>query len=295
MAIRPSCARYISHIAPHGKACCREQGLLLVVLLPTLRPSLPQNLKVLQDRTRNLSSIIWHRLCAGDEISSGCCGFGGIDLSFNDTTYPSVLRAFFATIARHWVFSLDMAILSLPLGLVLLILSGTQALQVTPGSSCSDVCQSSSATNSSDIVCADVDYYSSSNGAAFKDCIECLQTSNATSDSENDVSWFLCKSLKERFQPILSMSNTATDNLRYASAVCLYDYPKHRENSTSSCDLEYACSPLQEALESGNLDPSNETEFGYCQADNNAFYGTAINDCVSCLQSSSSNYMANCR
>lgn len=91
------------------------------------------------------------------------------------------------------------------------------------------------------------------------------------------------------------VSNTAADNLRYASAVCLYDFPKHKENSTSSCDLEYACSPLQEALESGNLDPSNETEFGYCQADNNAFYGTAINDCVSCLQSSSSSYMANCK
>lgn len=188
-----------------------------------------------------------------------------------------------------------MAILSLPLGVVLLILSGTHALQVTPGSSCSDVCQSSKLTSSSDIVCADVDYYSSSSGNTFKDCIQCLQTSDATSDSENDISWFLCKSSEASFSFLGQVvSNTSADNLRYASAVCLYDFPKHRNNSTASCDLEYACSPLQRALESGNLDPSNENEYRYCQADNNTFYGTAIDDCVSCLQSSSSNYMANC-
>lgn len=45
---------------------------------------------------------------------------------------------------------------------------------------------------------------------------------------------------------------------------------------------------------SGNLDPTNETEYGYCQADDDAFYGTSIDDCVGCLQSSASTYTANC-
>lgn len=84
---------------------------------------------------------------------------------------------------------------SLPLGLVLLsIMTFTDALQVTPGSSCSSVCgASTSKTNSSEIVCSDYDYYSLGTGSTFMDCIECLQSSNTASDSENDVSWFLCK------------------------------------------------------------------------------------------------------
>ncbi|PSR97174.1 hypothetical protein BD289DRAFT_480336 [Coniella lustricola] len=166
------------------------------------------------------------------------------------------------------------------LGLVLLILALGDALQTTPGSSCSSLCGDTS-TSASDIVCSDFAYYSSATGSSFKDCIECLQTSNTTSDSQNDVSWFLY-------------------NLRYASAVCIFDFPnKNSSNSTSSkstslsCDLEYACAPLQGALEYGNLDPSNETEYGYCSADDSAFYGTSIDTCVSCLQSSPSTYTAN--
>lgn len=91
----------------------------------------------------------------------------------------------------------------LPMSLVFLLLSGTTAIQVTPGSPCTSVCLDSpdsdsaraaaSTTNSSDIVCDDVDYFSSSTGQKFKDCITCLQPSNAVSGEEDDVSWFLCK------------------------------------------------------------------------------------------------------
>lgn len=78
--------------------------------------------------------------------------------------------------------------------------------------------------------------------------------------------------------------------------MCLYDFPAHNDtNSTSTCDLEYACAPLKAAIEYGNLESSNETVYGYCQADDSAFYGTGINDCVSCLESSPSTYTANCK
>lgn len=104
---------------------------------------------------------------------------------------------------------LDKMVLSwLPL---LLLLSSTTAIQVTPGSPCTSVCLDSpdgdsaraaaSTTNSSDIVCDDVDYFSSSTGQKFKDCITCLQTSNAVSGEEDDVSWFLCKLVKKRRSP----------------------------------------------------------------------------------------------
>lgn len=165
---------------------------------------------------------------------------------------------------------------SISFGLALLLVTSTTALRVTQDSSCSSVCGNTTETTASDIVCNDFDYYASSTGSIFMNCLECLQTSNATSEADNDVAWFLY-------------------NLRYASAVCLYDFPSHNAsaNATSACDLDYACEPLQGAIESGSLNPANETEYGYCQADNNAFYGTSINDCVSCLQSSASTYTAN--
>lgn len=102
-----------------------------------------------------------------------------------------------ASLLNNMVFS------SSPLSLILFLLPSTTAIQVTPGSSCASVCLDSpdgdstraaaSTTNSSDIVCNDVDYFSSSTGQKFKDCITCLQTSTAVSGEENDVSWFLCK------------------------------------------------------------------------------------------------------
>lgn len=103
-----------------------------------------------------------------------------------------------ASLLNKMVFS------SLPLSLVFfLLLSSTTAIQVTPGSPCASVCldspdgdslrEAASTTNSSNIVCDDVDYFSSTNGQKFKDCITCLQTSNSSSGEENDVSWFLCK------------------------------------------------------------------------------------------------------
>jgi hypothetical protein len=87
--------------------------------------------------------------------------------------------------------------------LLLLLLPSTTAIQVAPSSPCAPICLDSpdgdstraaaSTTNSSDIVCNDIDYFSSVRGQKFKDCITCLQTSTATSGGENDVSWFLCK------------------------------------------------------------------------------------------------------
>lgn len=150
--------------------------------------------------------------------------------------------------------------------------------------------------------CDDSDYFSSPAGVKFKDCLECLQTSEEATGSESDSSWLICKSSHSlsittpdrEGKRAASSHIIPQDNLRFASAVCLYDYPKHEKNS-SSCDLGSACLPLQTALETGlALATSPSSAFGYCSADNSAFYGTSIDDCVSCLQSSSDTYGANC-
>ncbi|KAL1867455.1 hypothetical protein Daus18300_006299 [Diaporthe australafricana] len=86
---------------------------------------------------------------------------------------------------------------------------------------------------------------------------------------------------------------SAQDNLRFASATCLFDYPKHRANSTASCDLDTACKPIQTAVETGLTTQAEAGDYLYCSADDSAFHGSNVNDCVTCLQSSSSSYVAN--
>ncbi|KAI1458502.1 hypothetical protein F4805DRAFT_141396 [Annulohypoxylon moriforme] len=155
------------------------------------------------------------------------------------------------------------------------------ALQVTPGSSCASVCLDDPAnpdvlsTNSSDIVCNDQDYSTTTAGIRFKNCVECLQESHAMSNGENDVSWYLY-------------------NLRYSVDVCIYGFPNVTKTTSSPCDIDYACRPLKQALETGNLNPNNGTQLDYCTADGGAFTGSQLQDCVQCFRSSANQfYMSN--
>ncbi|KAI1100148.1 hypothetical protein F4804DRAFT_336532 [Jackrogersella minutella] len=168
---------------------------------------------------------------------------------------------------------------------LLFIRQNAVALQVTPGSSCATVCldnpqgdgqdPNASSTNSSDIVCNDQDFSTTTSGIKFKNCIECLQESHATSNEENDVSWYLY-------------------NLRYSVDVCLYGFPNTTKTVSSPCDIDYACRPLKQALETGNLNPNNGTQLDYCTADGDAFSGDQLQACVQCFQSSSNQfYMSN--
>lgn len=178
------------------------------------------------------------------------------------------------------------------------IISRTVALQVTPGSACASVChdsaQGDTPLRTSDIVCDDSDYFSSEAGVKFKKCEECLQTSKAVNGSESDISSFLCEPSVPWRNPLMPNLTSIQDNLRYASATCLFDYPEHRANSTASCDLDTACKPLQKAVETGLSSQTGAADFSYCSADDSAFHGSNIDNCVTCLQSSSSSYVANC-
>ncbi|KAI0096001.1 hypothetical protein GGR51DRAFT_553786 [Nemania sp. FL0031] len=158
------------------------------------------------------------------------------------------------------------------------------ALQVTPGSTCAAFCldnpesdplnAASSNTTPADITCTDDSYDNSATGIKFKNCIDCLQKSNATSDSESDVSWFLY-------------------NIRYSLDVCLFSFPEASQEVSSPCTINWACQPLKTALEAGSLEPGRD-QLEYCTADGNFTTAHHIDDCITCFESSSNQgYMAN--
>ncbi|KAH6652127.1 hypothetical protein BKA67DRAFT_660896 [Truncatella angustata] len=159
------------------------------------------------------------------------------------------------------------------------------SLQVAPSSECAALCldnpesdsanPASSSTNATDIVCGDSDYADTSKGIKFKNCIDCLQSSSASEYDESDSAWFLY-------------------NLRYSVDVCLFGFPNTTKAISSPCSTNYACQPLQIALETELVNPSNGTEFDYCDADGGRFNGSAVDSCVQCLQASDDQeYMAN--
>ncbi|KAI8633271.1 hypothetical protein F5Y19DRAFT_417295 [Xylariaceae sp. FL1651] len=157
------------------------------------------------------------------------------------------------------------------------------ALQVTPGSTCAALCldnpesdplnPNSSNTTPSDITCTDQSYDTSTTGIKYKNCLDCLQKSNATSDTENDISWFLY-------------------NIRYSVDVCLFGFPNASQGVSSPCDINYACQPLKTALEAGNLDATRD-QYEYCTANGN-FTNSHVDDCIKCFASSpNQGYLSN--
>jgi hypothetical protein len=172
---------------------------------------------------------------------------------------------------------------TLYLGLVL-FRSCTDALQVTAGSSCAALCledpeadaldPSSSSTNPGEVACNDDDYESTSTGIKYKNCIDCLQKSNATQGTEEDSSWLLY-------------------NLRYSVDVCMYGFQNESKRISSPCDIEYACQPLRGALEAGRLDPSRD-QYEYCSVDGGIFSTSRVDSCIQCFSTSTEQvYIAN--
>jgi len=152
-------------------------------------------------------------------------------------------------------------------------------LQVTPNSPCSRLCMDDptadvsdpnvSNTNGQDIVCNDADYNSTSVGRKFKQCLTCLQNSTASSGGENDQGWYFY-------------------NLRYAFNTCIYAATNASDPISTPCSTDTVCAPLQSALEQGMQDPSTMGgQYQYCSANNNAFVGSNLGICQSCLRENS--------
>ncbi|KAK1972817.1 hypothetical protein LY78DRAFT_623373 [Colletotrichum sublineola] len=159
------------------------------------------------------------------------------------------------------------------------------SLEVTPDSDCSALCldgtngtaigTTTSGTNSSDIVCENDQYHSTGKGIKFKNCITCLQESQATKGPESDAAWLLY-------------------NIRYAVDVCIFDFPEAISTINSPCIINSACRPLKNALTAGLTTPDANTVYDYCTADGDRFSSTNWWSCVRCLQSSDSqSYLSN--
>lgn len=83
------------------------------------------------------------------------------------------------------------------------LLATVTSLEVTPSSDCAALCLGGSngttvdtetpGTNSSDIVCENHQYHTTGTGIKFRNCVSCLEKSEATKGPENDAAWFLCK------------------------------------------------------------------------------------------------------
>ncbi|KAF2970329.1 hypothetical protein GQX73_g3214 [Xylaria multiplex] len=151
------------------------------------------------------------------------------------------------------------------------------ALQVTPGSTCAAFCldnpesdplnPDSSNTRPSDITCTDDSFDNTATGIKFKNCLDCLQKSNATSNTESDVSWFLY-------------------NIRYSVDVCLFGFPNTSSEVISSpCTINWGCQPLKKTLEAGSLVAARD-QFEYCTADGDFLSSNNVDDCIRCFASS---------
>ncbi|KAK3299191.1 uncharacterized protein B0H64DRAFT_355066 [Chaetomium fimeti] len=161
----------------------------------------------------------------------------------------------------------------------------SSALQVTPDSPCSSVCQdspdldasdpNSSTTKNSDITCKDA-AYSGPVGTKFQSCMACLQTSTFSQGSESDTMWFLY-------------------NLRYTAAYCVFGFPNATDVQSTPCTTSTACGMLKAAMEHGIQDPKGTTAYSYCSAgDGHAMDFTNFDTCIPCLSAEGKNdYLAN--
>ncbi|GKT49166.1 uncharacterized protein ColSpa_09347 [Colletotrichum spaethianum] len=155
--------------------------------------------------------------------------------------------------------------------LVFSLVTVASSLEVTPDSDCEALCLSgingtavdttTLGTNSSDIVCENDQYHSTGKGIKFKNCINCLQKSQATKGPENDAAWLLLD-------------------------VCIFDFPETVSNINSPCIINSACRPLKNALTTGLTTPDANTAYDYCTADGDKFSSSNWWSCVRCLQSS---------
>ncbi|KAJ9143726.1 LPXTG-domain-containing protein [Pleurostoma richardsiae] len=178
-----------------------------------------------------------------------------------------------------------MAIRFATLALALLVPRLAFALQVTPNSPCASLCidsdtldtsdPNSSTTTGSDIVCEDADFDSSGTGTKWEQCMTCLQNSTFSQGSENDQMWFLY-------------------NLRYNFDYCIFGFPNATDVGSSPCITETACGELEAALQDGNLDSTDLSQYGYCDADGSVMTGEFYDKCLACVSASGdTNYITN--
>ncbi|KAG4437241.1 hypothetical protein IFR05_007257 [Cadophora sp. M221] len=180
-----------------------------------------------------------------------------------------------ASSATEFMSPFNMATSTVASILVACMLTPTWALQVSPNSACASVCVDSlpsdfsdpnvSNTIGSDIVCNDGNYGHTSAGAKFEGCLNCLQTSTASSGNENDQGWYFY-------------------NLRYAFNTCIFSTTNASDSLSTPCSSSTVCEPLRKALSDGMGTPLTTGQYSYCSAYDNSFLGSNLDTCRDCLR-----------
>ncbi|KAI9149211.1 hypothetical protein HJFPF1_11260 [Paramyrothecium foliicola] len=162
-----------------------------------------------------------------------------------------------------------------------IVLRLAAALQVTPDSPCAAVCldadnldktdPGSSNTKSSDIVCDDDLFSSTSRGRKFQQCLTCLQDSSYARGKESDQAWFLY-------------------NLRYSVNYCVFGFPNNTEFGSNPCITSEACGPLSDSLREGILEPAKADTYDYCDAGGDPTLGSSYDKCLQCVHAGSKHY-----
>ncbi|KAK6373693.1 hypothetical protein LTS17_008186 [Exophiala oligosperma] len=144
-----------------------------------------------------------------------------------------------------------------------------QALEVTSGSTCADICEGPTLTYSDDLTCDDDGYFNTANGDTMHDCLVCESKSTATAGNNsnpqnNDIYWFLFN-MKYTLEYCMFQGNGSTPNLPQCQSDCAGLYP---------------------VLASSWFTPTPAEQYDYCSINNTAF-PTYVDECASCLQARS--------
>ncbi|KAF4332675.1 exo-alpha-sialidase neuraminidase, partial [Fusarium beomiforme] len=156
----------------------------------------------------------------------------------------------------------------------LLFWGSVTTLQVTPNSPCSQFCLDRSdpdsyETRGDEIVCDDDDFKKKAVGQKFQRCLACLQDSTFKQGDESDQDWFLY-------------------NMRYSFDYCIFGYPNATGISSGPCITSEACGPIGNALKNGITKPNDRGQYDYCDTDNKAMLGDAVDKCQACVKADSS-------
>lgn len=185
----------------------------------------------------------------------------------------------------------------------LLLLRLSRAVEVTPNSPCSSLCDNSISNDSDpgddansftvgkNVVCNDYEYdgpNSTAPGRKFKDCLNCELNSTATDSktNQNEAYWVLCAS--PFFPDVpghMTDSRLRPVNMKFTFDWCVFAIPdNNRTEANAQCND--VCSGPNESAKSALVDRLLQTnatiQYQYCEDGNGAF-GKIVDDCTKCL------------
>ena len=201
------------------------------------------------------------------------------------------------------------------LATALLLIRLIYAVEVTPNSECSSLCDnnisnesdpgadSNSFTLARDVVCNDYEYdgpNSTVPGRKFKDCLTCELNSTATDSktNQNEAYWVLCASRYLQSLPE-HMANPGfrSVNMKFTFDWCVFAYP---DNNRTEANIQCGdvCSGQDNSAKSALVDRLLQTnatiQYQYCEDASGAFSKTA-DDCAKCLDNvPNAKVLANC-